>query len=784
MKRLLLFCVFALAIVIEAGAVLKEKDLEQTLGILRTELKQYDSELERRSTMRKDRTKRLIQQLMATMKRADQNALMLYSQQQDNVFDLTYACHEATQQYRNFHRQQLPFTSFLEKTEGEIARYDSLINHLQGIPARIMTKYGAENRDSCLLIAQSIRGKLEDNANTLRRNIYLYTKAENRLSELNEYANKRYNEIQQSIFINGGDSYPTLIQNLSRRWTQISDNIRKKYSFSTNANSQWSPKWIFGMFLGILFYVLVAIVLNLLFFKFALPNKFKTEEFKKKRVCIIMATTTVTFAILQGLVINNSSQNFLIMASGLLVEYAWLLGVVLISLLMRVKGDQIKSAFRIYAPLIAVGFIVIGCRIILIPNELVNLVLPPILMLCALWQWLVIRKHNQNIPRSDIFYTYVSLIVFVASVVCSFIGYTLFAVQLIIWWIMQLTCILTITCISRYLEIYAKRKRLTHKPISQTWWYYLIEKVAMPVLGVHSILLSVYWAAKVFNLTDMCFMIFKHPFINMVNAQGEPTLTVSILKLIMVINSWFLFRYITKTVLAFLKMHYEISDPSTADSREVMGKNVIQVLVWGVWLLFSLSLLNISLAWLLAISGGLSTGIGFASKDIIENIYYGASLMAGRIKVGDWIDVDGTMGKVVSISYTSTVVESIQGEVITFQNAQLFTKNYKNLTRNHGYVLTTIPFGVAYGSNLKEVTNMVEEAVNAMSNQYIDPEKRAKCVATEMGDSSVNFKLAVWAEAPKRSHVISEVLKCIYDTLNEHNIPIPFPQRDVHIING
>ena len=784
MKRILLFCVFTLAIVIEAGAVLKEKDLEQTLGILRTELKQYDSELDRRSTMRKDRTKRLIQQLMATMKRADQNALMLYSQQQDNVFDLTYACHEATQQYHNFHRQQLPFTSFLEKTEGEIARYDSLINHLQGIPARMMTKYGAENRDSCLLIAQSIRGKLEDNANTLRRNIYLYTKAENRLSELNDYANKRYNEIQQNIFINGGDSYPTLISNLSRRWTQISDNIRKKYSFSANANSQWSPKWIFGMFLGIVFYVLVAIVLNLLFFKFALPNKFKTEEFKKKRVCIIMATTTVTFAILQGLVINNSSQNFLIMASGLLVEYAWLLGVVLISLLMRVKGDQIKSAFRIYAPLIAVGFIVIGCRIILIPNELVNLTLPPILLLCALWQWSVIRRHNQNIPRSDIFYTYVSLIVFVASVVCSFIGYTLFAVQLIIWWIMQLTCILTITCISRYLEIYAKRKRLTQKPISQTWWYYLLEKVMMPVLGVHSILLSVYWAAKVFNLTDMCFMIFKHPFINMENAQGEPTLTVSILKLIMVINSWFLFRYITKTVLAFLKMHYDISDPSTAASREVMGKNVIQVLVWGVWLLFSLSLLNISLAWLLAISGGLSTGIGFASKDIIENIYYGASLMAGRIKVGDWIDVDGTMGKVVSISYTSTVVESIQGEVITFQNAQLFTKNYKNLTRNHGYVLTTIPFGVAYGSNLKEVTNMVEEAVNNMHNEYIDQEKRAKCVATEMGDSSVNFKLAVWAEAPKRSHVISEVLKCIYDTLNEHNINIPFPQRDIHIVNN
>jgi small-conductance mechanosensitive channel len=306
----------------------------------------------------------------------------------------------------------------------------------------------------------------------------------------------------------------------------------------------------------------------------------------------------------------------------------------------------------------------------------------------------------------------------------------------------------------------------------------LFYKVALPVMGVMSVMLSIYWAADVFNLSDLCWQIFKKNFIDMENLQ------VSIIKLCMVVNLFFIFAYISSTILSLMKHHYHKQDPSTAASKEVMGRNVIQVLVWGIWLMFSLSLLNISIYWMLALGGGLSTGIGFASKDIIENIYYGASLMAGRIKVGDWIDVDGTMGKVVSISYTSTVIESIQGEVITFQNAQLFTKNYKNLTRNHGYVLTTIPFGVAYGSNLKEVTNLVEAAVNAMHNQYIDPEKQAKCVATEMADSSVNFKLAIWAEAPKRTYVISEVLKCVYDTLNEHHISIPFPQHDVHIING
>jgi small-conductance mechanosensitive channel len=249
----------------------------------------------------------------------------------------------------------------------------------------------------------------------------------------------------------------------------------------------------------------------------------------------------------------------------------------------------------------------------------------------------------------------------------------------------------------------------------------------------------------------------------------------------MVVTIWFLFRWIVHTVLALLRQQYQASDPTTAASKEVMSKNVIQVLIWGIWLMISLSVFHISVAWLLAISGGLSTGIGFASKDIIENIYYGASLMAGRIKVGDWIQVDGTMGKVASISYTSTVVESLYGEVITFQNAQLFTKNYKNLTRNHGYVLAVVPFGVAYGSNLKQVTTLVEEALNSMNHQWMDQSKQVKCVVSEMGDSSVNFNLFVWADAPKKSYVVSDVLKCVYDTLNQNNIEIPFPQQDVHI---
>ena len=774
MKKIL-FLILFLGAFVQTQAVLKEQDLEKTLNILRQELTDTHHDQEKNSELTKKRNEETFRELIETLQRSNQNALMLYSQEQTHPFDMTYACKEATKLYREFHSHQIPFTEFLDKNTKELARYDSLVKRLESMPDMMTTKFGQERRDSCLVLAKNIRSMLTEGDQQLRRNIRYYNMTEQRLSELNDYAQKRYTDIQQSIFINGGDSYFTLISHLDRRWKTMTEAVKKKYTIDDNNLSQWSSQWVFGLFVVIAIYVIIAIVLNQLFFRFLLPKRFKTKEFMDKQAAIIMATTTITFAIIQGLLINRSEQNFVIMASTLLVEYAWLLGVILISLLLRVKGNQIGSAFRIYAPLIGIGFIVIGCRIILIPNELVNLILPPILLLCAIWQWVVIRRHNQNIPKSDIFYTYVSLIVFIASVISSWAGYTLLAVQLLIWWIMQLTCILTITCISQYLKLYAKRKHFEKKPITQTWAHTLVEKVLMPALSINSIMLSIYWAAKVFNLSELCWQIFKYNFIDLENLQ------VSILKLSMVITIWFLFRYIVHTVLALLRQHYQDSDPTTAASKEVMSKNVIQVLIWGIWLMISLSVFHISVAWLLAISGGLSTGIGFASKDIIENIYYGASLMAGRIKVGDWIQVDGTMGKVASISYTSTVVESLYGEVITFQNAQLFTKNYKNLTRNHGYVLAVVPFGVAYGSNLKQVTTVVEDALNNMHHQWMDQSKQVKCVVSEMGDSSVNFNLFVWADAPKKSYVVSDVLKCVYDTLNQNHIEIPFPQQDIHI---
>jgi small-conductance mechanosensitive channel len=774
MKKILTILLVLLT-TLSARAVLKEKDLQQTLQILRTELTMHHRELSQQIEMNCKQSDQVRQRLMETMQRSNQNSLMLYSQKLDYVFDLTYACHEATEQFHDFRRQQLPFQMFMEKTDSEIARYDSLITSLKLMPTNLLDDKGKTDRNVCMTLATNIRNSLVENRTTLQDYIRYYDLTEKRLSHLNDYANKRYSDIQTNIFKNGGDSYFTIISNWNRSWRTMERTVKKKYQ--PNAHSQWDSRWIFGLIISTIFYAIIATLLNFALIRYVVPKRLRSEEFMKKRACITLATTTITFAIILGITLALTDSNFFIMAANLLVEYAWLLGVILISLLLRVNGSQIESAFRIYTPLLFVGFLVIAIRIILIPNELVNITFPPILLICALWQWNVIMRHNKNVPRSDMFYTYLSLIVFIASVICSWSGYTLLAVQILIWWIMQLTCILTITCVTQYLKLYGLRHRFSERPVTKTWAYDLASEVLLPIMGVCSVMISIYWAADVFNLSDLCWKAFKYYFVDMKN------LKLSILTLAMVVTLFFVFSYINRTILQFMRMHFENKDPETAASREVMGKNVLQVLVWGTWFLISMAILNVSLEWLMVITGGLSTGIGFASKDIIENIYYGVSLMTGRIKVGDLIQIDDTTGRVTSISYTSTVIEALTGEVITFQNAQLFAKNYKNLTRNHGYVLQIITFGVAYGSNIGQVKKLVEQALNEAEIDGVDPTKPIFTRVSELADSSVNFKAFVWSEALLRGAIMSDVLAIIYDTLNENNIEIPFPQQDVHIRN-
>ena len=763
-----------------SNAVLKEANLDTTLYMLRTELTNYHIDLEKQNQTAKAQQLAVIQELISIVKQADQNSIMLYSQRNGYIFDMTYACHEATEQFKKFKSKAVPFRQMIKKNNVEVARFDSLINYLYGMNTMFLSEEAQVNRNVDLTLAVNIRRQLVEKQKQLQAYVQAYDRTDRKLQALNDYANRRYEDIQNSIFNNGGDNYLRILRNFSMNYKEAKTSVTEKYKPVPGMMSQWDVRIIFILFGIIIFWGLISIFLNLFTIRIVITQLMKhgmfenrKESFMAKRPCLIMAMTVVTFAVILGIVRMAVTQNFVIMASQLLVEYSWLVGVILVSILLRVDNDKIKNTFRIYSPLMLVGFIVIVFRIILIPNDLVNLIFPPVLLLCALWQWNVIgRKHNQ-VLRTDKTYAFISLAVFGVSTIFAWTGFTLLAVQLIIWWTMQLTCVLTITCCEGWLSVYAKRKKLADKAITDKWLYRFIYKVLLPISGVLSFIISIYWAADVFNMSDTTWEIFNKDYIKTSN------FTASLFSISVVACLYFLFNYINITSVDFMRHHFEKADPASAASKIVMFKNVMQVIIWGIWLMIALNVFQVGKSWLLAIFAGLSTGLGFASKDILENIYYGVSLMMGRVKVGDYIICDGTRGKVSSISYTSTMLEATDGSVIAFQNSQLFSKNYKNMTKNHGYELDILEVGIAYGSNVKEVKQILIEALMKLDCIYQD--KGVKVLLKSFDDSCITLRIVVWVNVLTQAIDDATIMECIYDTLNDHNIEIPFPQREITI---
>ena len=774
--------VLALMIVLPSHAVLKEKNIENTLSLLRLELTNYRTELERQSGMMKAQQEQVMMNMISVMNRSRQNSLMLYSQKNGFIFDLTYACHEATAQYQEFQKNVKPFRQYLNTADVEISRYDSLINELGTMGKYGLSEKAKVDRNVCITLAINIRHTLNDNRVQMRDYIKIYNQTEERLKYLNTYANTRYKDIQQSIFSNRGDNYVSILKNIGHNVVETSETVSEKYKPQKKVQSDWDSRIMLGLLIILAIGTGISLLINFVVIRWIARRLTRYSRFEKykdwleeKMTCINLAMSVATFAIILGVVRIIVEQNFIIMASGLLINYTWLMEVILLSIMLRLDGDKIKSGFKLYSPIMVIGFLVIAFRIALVPNALVSLVFPPILAVSIFWQWNAIRKHQQHTEMSDRYYSYASLAVFIFSTISSWVGYTLLAVEILIWWVMQLTCILTITFMQGWLKTYSKNKKMDEKPITQTWIFNFIYKVIMPVLGVLSVMISIYWAADVFNLSDTTWKIFSNYYIN------EDGFRASIITIALAAILYFLFAYLNKTIMALLYIHFENTDHKTAATRFVMAKNVIQVVVWGIWLLIVLGLFKVNNTWLVVVSGGLSTGIGFAMKDIIENIYYGISLMTGRIKVGDLIECDGIRGSVSSINYTSTMVNTTDGSVIAFQNSQLFTKNYKNLTRNHGYELDVIVIGVAYGSNAAQVKALLTDTVSKLDCR--DKKKDVNVVFSNFGADSIDFKVLVWVPVLTRTYADGEIKEAIYNCLNENNIEIPFPQRDIHIIN-
>ena len=871
-KKHIILLLAVLIVSVPIFAISYGHNLSQTLRVLRNELESDYRQLDKNRERLTEDYEKQRQKMVDVMKECDELSLTLYSQKQGFTFDVSYALQRVTQKFNEFNQDRGPFDRIVTNLNVEIERHARLIESLRrlppeldtivGVPDSLLIHYdslnplffstahleldeevkamadslsvpfvldeqGQDNREQCIFYAgEIIKMYAETKAFVVADSIHYY-ETYLRLKESYDYAHEYYQVLQNRIFVDGQTPWYTILRHPGRYWSQAIDDAHEKYDVrslsslfgggrleNTNTNDRG---WIYSLqvFIIILFVIelmVIWLIVSLLLipaFRYFKPLKEHVAKEQQRFISLLVA-------IFITIIINSciGGDGLLNIAARLTNTYLWLLATIFLALIFRLKPDQLKHGLKLYMPTLCMALMVIGFRVVFMPNALMNIVFPPLLIAFFFWQLFACLRNVKKMDRFDRLFGWLSLAALGAATGVAITGYIFASLLILVWWYFQLAYTQIIYTIL-YLIVQYRKKRMVNRlndyrsrinfisgpgketlMFGATWFYDLVKEVVLPVMGLLSLPACIRLALNVFDFDDLFNNIYYHNFVQLINNSGAESFRLSFRGIFILISLFFVFRYINRALHAiwqqcryalFMKKH----NRKTVRNNEInlsLGNSIISVLVWFTYIIFIVLTLNIPTNSLSLVAGGLSAGIGLALKDTLNNFIYGIQLMSGRLRVGDWIVCDGIRGKVTEIGYQSTQIETVDGAEMSFLNATLFAKNFSNLTRNHGYEFVKITVGVAYGTDIQLVRELLGEAMktlqdkDAFGRDIVDPKRGVSVILEDMDDSAVTIAVKQQVLVAERVAYIDHAKELIYNTLNENGISIPFPQCDVHLI--
>ncbi len=231
-------------------------------------------------------------------------------------------------------------------------------------------------------------------------------------------------------------------------------------------------------------------------------------------------------------------------------------------------------------------------------------------------------------------------------------------------------------------------------------------------------------------------------------------------------------------------------DSLEVGTREVFAKLFQVVLVVVIFILL-LQSMGINLTALAVFGGALGVGLGFGLQAIASNFISGIIILLDRsITVGDYIELeDGQTGIIRELKMRSTTLETYDGKDIMVPNERFITTNFINWTHKNKKQRYSIEFQVAYSTDLQALFDLLREVVashpQVLSGSEFPIEERPDAEIAGFGEHGVDILIEFWMEGidDGKNRVGADLLLMIWNAFKEHNIEIPFPQREVRILN-
>ncbi len=233
--------------------------------------------------------------------------------------------------------------------------------------------------------------------------------------------------------------------------------------------------------------------------------------------------------------------------------------------------------------------------------------------------------------------------------------------------------------------------------------------------------------------------------------------------------------------------HQENLDERT---REVAAK-LFEVSIFFLIFLLLLQIMGINLTTLAVFGGALGVGLGFGLQAIASNFISGIIILLDRsVSIGDYVELeDGRTGIVRELNMRSTTLETYDGKDIVVPNEKFIAEIFTNWTHKDKSQRYRVDFSVAYDSDIRKLIAIIKDVVashpQVFSGDDVPIEERPDCEIDSFGDSGINMFVEFWMEGVDdgRNRVGGDLLLMILEALQEHGFEIPFPQREVRILD-
>jgi len=228
-----------------------------------------------------------------------------------------------------------------------------------------------------------------------------------------------------------------------------------------------------------------------------------------------------------------------------------------------------------------------------------------------------------------------------------------------------------------------------------------------------------------------------------------------------------------------------------AATREIAAK-LFQIALFVFILVMLLQIMGIDITALVVFGGAIGVGLGFGLQQIAANFISGIIILIDRtITINDYIELeDGRAGRLRELNMRSATLETFDGKDIMVPNERFITTAFVNWTHNNAKQRYSLNFSVAYNTDLEAMFDLVRDVVashpKVLSGEHVPLAERPDAEIESFGDSGIDILVEFWMEGidDGENRVGADLLLMIWTTLKANDIEIPFPQREVKILDG